>query len=172
MSMLTVMRGKLLPTKTYHTREWTFVAMPCRLHLADGTIAIHQERGRKSESRRYAIQETDSCLGNRVFLLEAMGQQIDTIPACVSDNADNGPYKLIIRKERNGSVTVTCSCMAAKRSYCCKHADVVGAILEDGGLMPADESDIADELCSVQEDTPYNPVPVKQTDWSKIEATF
>jgi hypothetical protein len=176
MSTLTVMRGDLLPTKTYHTREWTFVAMPCRLHLADGTIAIHQERGRKAETDRYAIQEEQASHGCRVFLLEKLFQQVDTIPSVVSAKSDDGPYQITVRPARGGTFTTHCTCMAAKRSYCCKHAEVIGAIIEDGGLLPADESALTAEMETVQEDTPMATEQPSYSDmhWlpNTMEATY
>lgn len=148
MSEFQVLRGELPATDTYKTREWTWIAMPCRSDLSDGSLTIYMVRGRKTETDRYAVQELEGeRFPGRVFLLEKL-VDVSTIPAEVKPGKTDtdGPYMVCIASTGEHH---TCNCKAGMTGKNCKHRDTVLAVLDAGGLAPASESDLAAEVESM-----------------------
>lgn len=159
MSEFQVLRGELPKTETYKSREWTWVAMPCRSELSDGSLTIVMTRGRKSETDRYSVQEMDGeRFPGRVFLLEKLYEP-ESIPAEVKPGED-GPYMVCIADSGEHH---TCTCKAGLTNKPCKHRDTILSVIDAGGLAPATEADLKAEAESVLADMPpAEPFPIRE----------
>lgn len=123
MQQPTIVRGKLLPTKTYSARWWTWLTFP--YFCADGVLTLGQitEKSGDVDEQSYAIEEVRSSFsGGRSFGLRKLGAVIGGV---------DEQYTCTILPRNS-----VCNCSAGRAKVeVCRHRDSLKAIL-DAGLLP------------------------------------
>ena len=153
--------GELPATDSIAVREWTWLSMPCRPELTDGTLTIHQRRnlnGKRCQTDRYAIQEQDlgDTTDRRAFLVENISNPIPTTLAAhvQPDDSQDQPYLVTITANPDHD---SCTCKAASTGKRCKHREALRAVIEAGGLEPATSEAIHAEHEQALAEAPEQP---------------